>query len=157
MRRLRGPGFLLAGLVFCSTLARFAAARGVHTPWIMPDEVVYGELGKSLYHSGRFEVLHEHIGFFGLVFPALVGGPLFVSDLERGYYWLKLLQALVMSLTAVPVYLWTRSLARPAWALVAAALTVPVSPTAGHRLCSFDLLTNAPVKVTRFAFEPARS
>ena len=126
MRRLRGPGFLLAGLVFCSTLARFAAARGVHTPWIMPDEVVYGELGKSLYHSGRFEVLHEHIGFFGLVFPALVGGPLAVSDLERGYYWLKLLQALVMSLTAVPVYLWTRSLARPAWALVAAALTVAV-------------------------------
>ena len=126
MRRLRGPGFLLAGLVFCSTLARFAAARGVHTPWIMPDEVVYGELGKSLYHSGSFEVLHEHIGFFGLVFPALVGGPLAVSDLERGYYWLKLLQALVMSLTAVPVYLWTRSLARPAWALVAAALTVAV-------------------------------
>jgi len=113
-------------LVFCSTLARFAAARGVHTPWIMPDEVVYGELGKSLYHSGSFEVLHEHIGFFGLVFPALVGGPLAVSDLERGYYWLKLLQALVMSLTAVPVYLWTRSLARPAWALVAAALTVAV-------------------------------
>ena len=126
MRRLRGPGFLLAGLVFCSTLARFAAARGVHTPWIMPDEVVYGELGKSLYHSGRFEVLHEHIGFFGLVFPALVGGPLAVSDLERGYYWLKLLQALVMSLTAVPVYLWTRSLTRPAWALVASALTVAV-------------------------------
>jgi len=113
-------------LVFCSTLARFAAARGVHTPWIMPDEVVYGELGKSLYHSGRFEVLHEHIGFFGLVFPALVGGPLAVSDLERGYYWLKLLQALVMSLTAVPVYLWTRSLTRPAWALVASALTVAV-------------------------------
>ena len=126
MKRLRSPGFLLAGLVFGSTLVRFAAARGVHTPWIMPDEVIYAELGKSLYHSGHFEVLHEHIGFFGLVFPALVGGPLAVSDLERGYYWLKLLQALVMSLTAVPVYLWTRSLARPAWALVAAALTVAV-------------------------------
>ena len=126
MRRLRSPGFLLAGLVFGSTLVRFAAARGVHTPWIMPDEVIYAELGESLYASGRFEVLHEHIGFFGLVFPALVGGPLSVFDLERGYYWLKLLQALVMSLTAVPVYLWTRSLARPAWALVAAALTVAV-------------------------------
>ncbi|HEY8844393.1 MAG TPA: hypothetical protein VIM23_10895, partial [Gaiellaceae bacterium] len=37
------------------------------------------------------------------------------------------------------------------------ALTVPVSPPAGHRLCTFDLLTNAPVEVTRFAFEPARS
>lgn len=124
--RLRTPGFLLAALVFGSTLVRFAAARGVHTPWIMPDEVIYGELGKSLYHSGRFEVLHERIGFFGLVFPALVGGPLSVSDLERGYHWLRLLEALVMSLTAVPAYLWARSFARPAWALVAAALTVAI-------------------------------
>jgi hypothetical protein len=117
---------VVAGLVAGSTLVRFAAARGVHTPWIMPDEVIYAELGESLYSSGRFEVLHEHIGFFGLVFPGLVGGPLSVSDLERGYYWLKLLQALVMSLTAVPVYLWARSLARPGWALAAATLTVAV-------------------------------
>lgn len=126
MSRLRRPGYLLGALVLGSTIVRFAAARGIHTPWIMPDEVIYGELGKSLYHSGRFEVLGEHIGFFGLVFPALVGGPLAISDLERGYHWLKLLQALVMSLTAIPVYLWGRSLARPAWALVAAALTVAI-------------------------------
>lgn len=126
MSRLRRPGYLLGALVLGSTIVRFAAARGIHTPWIMADEVIYGELGKSLYHSGRFEVLGEHIGFFGLVVPALVGGPLSVSDLERGYHWLKLLQALVMSLTAVPVYLWTRSLARPSWALVAAGLTVAI-------------------------------
>ncbi|MDX6509935.1 MAG: hypothetical protein QOG81_1687 [Gaiellaceae bacterium] len=126
MTRLRRPGYLLGALVLGSTLVRFAAARGIHTPWIMPDEVIYGELGKSLYHSGRFEVLGEHIGFFGLVVPALVGGPLSVSDLERGYHWLKLLQALVMSLTAVPVYLWARSLAGPRWAFVAAALTVAI-------------------------------
>ena len=126
MSGLRRPGYLLGVLVLGSTIVRFAAARGIHTPWIMPDEVIYAELGESLYGSGRFEVLHEHIGFFGLVFPALVGGPLSVSDLERGYHWLKLLQALVMSLTAVPVYLWTRSLARPAWAFVAAALTVVI-------------------------------
>jgi hypothetical protein len=37
------------------------------------------------------------------------------------------------------------------------ALSIPVSPPAGHRLCTFDLLTNAPVKVTRFAFVPASS
>jgi hypothetical protein len=37
------------------------------------------------------------------------------------------------------------------------ALTVPASPSPGHRLCTFDLLTNAPVETTRFAFEPARS
>lgn len=120
------PGLVLAALVVLSTLVRFAAARAIHTPWITPDEVIYAELGESLWSSGRFEVLGEHIGFFGLVFPALVGPPLLVGDLERGYHWLKLLQALVMSLTAVPVYYWARSLARPGWALCAAGLALAI-------------------------------
>src|SRR5205085_6674800 len=41
-----------------------------------------------------------------------------------GYTLLKLLQALVMSLAAMPVYAWARPLAGRAWALVAAALTL---------------------------------
>jgi hypothetical protein len=122
----RRPGLVLAGLVAVSTIVRFAAARAIHTPWITPDEVIYGELGESLWSSGRFEVLGEHMGFFGLVFPALVGPPLLVGDLERGYHWLKLVQAVTMSLAAVPVYYWARSLARPGWALAAAALTVAI-------------------------------
>jgi hypothetical protein len=120
------PGLVLAGLVVVSTIVRFAAARAIHTPWITPDEVIYAELGESFWSSGRFEVLGEHMGFFGLVFPALVGPPLLVGDLERGYHWLKLVQALVMSLTAVPVYYWARSLAGAGWALCAAALTVAI-------------------------------
>jgi hypothetical protein len=120
------PGLVLAGLVAVSTIVRFAAARAIHTPWITPDEVIYAELGESLWSSGRFEVVGEHMGFFGLVFPALVGPPLLVGDLERGYHWLKLVQALVMSLTAVPVYYWARSLAGAGWALCAAALTVAI-------------------------------
>jgi hypothetical protein len=120
------PAWIVAGLVIASTVVRFVAGRRVHTPWITPDEVIYGMLGRSLYHSARFAILGKHIGFFGFVFPALIGAPLSISNLERGFHWVKLICALTMSLTAVPVYVWTRSLARTAWALVAAVLTVAI-------------------------------
>src|SRR5919199_744026 len=57
---------------------------------------------------------------------ALVGPLLALGNLQLGYTLLKALQALVMSLTAVPVFLWARSLVRPRYALVAALLTLAV-------------------------------
>src|SRR5262249_47760795 len=47
-----------------------------------------------------------------------------LGDLARGYSLLKLLQAFVMSVAAIPVYLWARPLAGKGWALVAAACTL---------------------------------
>lgn len=108
----------------CSTLLRFWAGALVPVPWIAPDEFVYAELGRSLYASGRFELLGEPLRFYTLVFPLLVGGPLSLG--EHGYVLLKGVQALVMSLTAVPVYLWARTLTTRGHALTAAALTLAI-------------------------------
>jgi Dolichyl-phosphate-mannose-protein mannosyltransferase len=114
----------LAGLVAASTLLRFWAGTRVTTPWINPDEIIYGEAAKSLYREGSFRLLGQPLGFLSLVYPAVVGPLLALGDLERWYHWTKLLQALVMSLAAVPAYLWTRELASRGWALVAAVLTL---------------------------------
>ena len=116
----------LAALVALSTLLRFWAGTGVESPWIMPDETIYAELGESLYREGRFEVLGQPAEFLSLVYPALIGPFLVADDLEQGYYWVKLVQALVMSLAAVPVYLWCRRLTTAGWALVAAVLTLAI-------------------------------
>ncbi len=117
---------ILGGLVLLSSLLRFWAAVLVPVPWIAPDEFVYGELGRSLYRSGALELLGSPIRFYTLVVPALVGGPLSLADRAAGYDLLKGVQATTMSLTAVPVYLWARSLASRRAALVAAALTLAV-------------------------------
>jgi hypothetical protein len=116
----------LTGLVVASTLLRFWAGTGIQSPWIMPDEAIYAELGESLYREGRFEVLGHSADFLSLVYPALIGPFLAVDDLEAGYYWVKLAQAFVMSLAAVPVFLWTRRLTTAGWAVVAAALTLAI-------------------------------
>jgi hypothetical protein len=120
------PWALLAGLVALSTVARGLAGAFVPTPWINPDEVIYAELGRSLWSTGHMTLLGAPTAFYSLVYPALVGGPLSLHDRELGYTLLKWLQAGVMSAAAVPVYLWGRSLAGTRWALAAATLTVAV-------------------------------
>ncbi len=93
-------------------------------PWIAPDEMIYGLLGRSLYSTGTLAILGGPTPFYSALVPAFVGLPLSVGDLQFGYGLLKVLQALVMSLTAVPVYFWGRSLVGGRWAFAAAVLTV---------------------------------
>jgi hypothetical protein len=116
----------LVALVVASSALRYWAASRIPIPWILPDETIYAELGKSLWETGRLEILGEPTRFYGLVTPAVAGLPLTVGDIEDGYRMLKLWQALVVSLAAVPVFLWARTLVSDGWALVAAALTLTI-------------------------------
>jgi hypothetical protein len=116
----------LAALVLVSTGFRAWAAVSVPVPWIAPDEMVYGLLGRSLYLHGSLEILGGPTPYYSLLTPALVGFPLSAFGLRTGLDVLQGLQAFVMSLAAVPVYLWARSLVSARWALVAAVLTVAV-------------------------------
>jgi hypothetical protein len=114
----------VAALMIISVGVRGWAARQVPVPWIAPDEMVYGLLGRSLYESGKLAILGSPAPFYSALVPLFVGGPLSLGDLWFGYGLLQVLQAAVMSLAALPVYLWARSLAGPRWALVAATLTL---------------------------------
>jgi hypothetical protein len=125
LRRVPAWGWLL-GLVFVSAVLRYWAASRIPIPWILPDETIYAELGRSLYETGRLDILGEPTRFYGLVTPAIAGLPLAAGDVEEGYRALKAIQAGVMSLAAVPVFLWARTLASEAWALAAAALTLAI-------------------------------
>jgi len=113
-------------LVVVSIGLRFWAAILVPVPWIVPDEFVYGLLGESLYHTGHFSILGGPVRFYTLVVPIVVGAPLSIGDRETGYALLKIVQATVMSLAAVPVYLWGRAFLGRGKALLAAALTLAI-------------------------------
>src|SRR4051794_23192390 len=100
------------------------AGRRFDGLWIMPDEAIYVERAHRLWHDGPLPLLHGAGAGYGLVYPAVAGLPLAVGDFATGYDSLKLLQALVVSLAAVPVAVWARRLVPPPWPLVAAALTL---------------------------------
>lgn len=123
MRRVPAWG-LLAALVAVSTIVRALAGLRVPTPWIAADEMIYAELGRSLWETGRLEILGQDTAFYSLLHPALIGLPLAVFDTALGYDVARVLEALVMSLAAVPLFAWGRRLMSERWALVAAALTL---------------------------------
>ena len=107
-----------------SALARFAVARSFDVPWIAPDEMIYGLVGQSLWETGTLSIRDSAVSYYSLLTPALVGLPLTTGDLASGVAVAQALQAVAMSLVAVPVYLWGARLVGTRWALAAALLAV---------------------------------
>jgi hypothetical protein len=117
-------GVSVALLVVVSTALRGYWTTWVPTPWINGDETIYALLGRSLWHSGHMSILGAPTRFYTAVYPALIGGFLSLPKVALGYALTKWLQALVMSLAAIPIYLWARRLTSPGFGLVAAGLSL---------------------------------
>jgi hypothetical protein len=130
----------LALLVAVSTLLRGWAATRIPTPWIAPDELIYAELSRSLWEHGNLHLLGRTTSFFSFVYPALAGGSLSLSDVHLGYTLLKWIQALLVSLAAVPVFLWGRTFVSPRFALLAAALALAIPDLAYSGLILTDVV-----------------
>jgi hypothetical protein len=115
---------VVGALVVLSTALRLGLALLWDVPWIAPDEMIYGLVGESLWETGQLSIRGISTPYYSLLTPALVGLPLQLDDRETGVALAQALQALAMSLAAVPVYVWGRRLAGPGWGLVAASLAV---------------------------------
>jgi 4-amino-4-deoxy-L-arabinose transferase-like glycosyltransferase len=93
----------------------------------MVDELIYSELAKSLAAHGTFAVRDVPASGFGVVYPALVAPAWRVFDaVPSAYVAAKAVNAVVMSLAAIPAYLLGRRLLRREAAFAAAVLTVLV-------------------------------
>ena len=117
----------LVGIVVASIGVRYGFGRRMVAPWIMVDEINYSELAKSFAATGRFLIRCEHLGSYGIVYP-LVVSPAYraFAAVPDAYAAAKAINAVVMSLAAVPAYFLARRVAQPALALLAALLTVAV-------------------------------
>jgi dolichyl-phosphate-mannose-protein mannosyltransferase len=117
----------LVGLVAVSTGVRYALGRRMAAPWIMVDELIYSELAKSFAASGEFLVRDHATAAYGLVYPVLISPAwaLFAA-VPDAYAAAKAVNALIMSLAAVPAYFLARRVLGEWLSLAAAALTVAV-------------------------------
>jgi hypothetical protein len=145
--------------VLVSAALRFAVARTFDVPWISPDEMIYGLVGQSLWETGTLSVRGISVPYYSLLTPVLVGLPLTLEDLRSGVDIAQALQAVAMSLVAVPVYLWGRRLAGDRWAIAAAGLAVlPPALWYGGLLMTealfYTLVTAALVALARMLEEP---
>ncbi len=122
----RAAPIALVLLMAVSAGVRFWAARGMDLPWIAPDETIYALLGRSLWEDGSFTLLGAPADNYSFVYPALIGLPLTIGDLDTGVAAVQALGALLMSSTALLVYLWGRGPLGAWWAVAAAGLTLAV-------------------------------
>ena len=96
-------------------------------PWIMVDEIVYSELAKNVAAHGEFLVRGVPSHGYGFVYPVLIAPAwaLFTS-IPSAYAAAKALNAVVMSLAAIPAFCLARRVLPERLALIAAGLTVLV-------------------------------
>src|SRR5919204_4774732 len=96
----------------------------------MVDELIYSELAKSFAAGGHFLVRGHSTGSYGIVYPVLIS-PAFrlFASVPQAYAAAKAINAVLMSLTAVPAYFLARRVVAPSLALLAALLAVAVPST----------------------------
>ncbi len=125
LRRVPAWAWLVA-LVLASFAVRAWLAREMPGPFIMVDELYYSELGRSIADSGELLVRGiPSFGYGGVVYPALISPAYVIFDrLTDAYAAVKTLNALVMSLAAVPAYLLARRVVGTGISLLAAVLAV---------------------------------
>ena len=127
-RALAVPAWIwLTAIVGLSIAARVWLAHRMVAPWIMVDEIVYSELAKNVAAHGEFLVRGVPSHGYGFVYPVLIAPAwaLFTS-IPSAYSAAKAINAVLMSLAAVPAYFLARRILTPRLALIGAALTVLV-------------------------------
>lgn len=119
----------LGAIVALSALFRFWVARSSPTPWIMPDEYIYAQLGQSLAETGHFVVNGAGMASwsYGPLYPLLIAPAwLLTSSASQAYAAVQLVNCIVMSSAAVFAYLLGRRVLDRQLSFFLAVLTVLV-------------------------------
>jgi hypothetical protein len=124
--RLRA-GALLGLTVVLATVLHAVLALRSPSPWVMPDEIRYSELAKSLGAGGLPAIRGEVTFDFGLGYPALLAPVWALFDnVSTAYAVAKTLNAVLLGLTAVPAYFLARRFLDVERSLIVSLLSVSV-------------------------------
>lgn len=117
------PPVVLCGIAVLSLGLRLVLLREIPGPWIFPDELGYQRLAYSLGHAGRLALFDKTGLSYSPLYP-LVLSPLYALGLDAGaaYQGIKVVNAVLMSLSVVPVYAIGRFVLSRRLALAAAGL-----------------------------------
>ena len=109
-----------------SALFRFQLSRDSPAPWIFVDELIYSELAKSIAAGGDLFIRDVPVsGGYGVVYPLLISPAWALFDrIPDAYTAAKAINAVLISLAAVPAYLLARRLVGQGLSLLAAVLAV---------------------------------
>jgi hypothetical protein len=115
----------LAAIVVGSAAFRAVVARGLVAPFIFVDELIWSEIARGIADEGRPLLRGEPDPGYSVLYP-LLASPAYVlfDTLPGSYAAVKTLNAVLMSLAAVPAYVLARRVVGQGLALVGALLAV---------------------------------
>ncbi|MHB1242207.1 MAG: glycosyltransferase family 39 protein, partial [Gaiellaceae bacterium] len=117
----------LAVVVVLSAAFRLQLSRDSPAPWIFVDELIYSELAKSLAAGGDLLVRDAPTAGYGIVYPLLISPAWALFDsVPDAYAAAKAINAVLISLAAVPAYALARRVVGHGFALAAAVLAVAI-------------------------------
>ncbi len=122
----RAPVWLwLTAIVAVSAVFRATIGRGLVAPFIMVDEVIWAEVARGIADAGEPLLRGEPDPGYSILYP-LALSPLYAlyDSLPDAYEAVKVLNAVLMSLAAVPAFFLARRVVRDGYALLAALLAV---------------------------------
>ncbi len=128
LRLGRAPAWAwLAVIVVGSIALRAWLGSRMPAPFIFTDELQYQENARSLAAGNGIQVRDEPYGIVSVLYPLLLAPAYALFDsLPEAYAAARTINAVVMSLAAIPAYLIARRLLPLGWSLAAAVLAVAV-------------------------------
>ncbi len=149
-------------IVTGSFVLRLAASLGRDVQRYLPDEFLYGSLARSVAGGHGLTVLGEHFAFPAVLQPVITSPFWLADDPTLAFRLTQGLNALAMSLAAVPVYALARRVGlRPSTRLLAAlaAVATPDLLYAGYQTADalgYLLALTALAAALRTLTEPSR-
>jgi hypothetical protein len=127
-RWVPGPKVALAVLYALAFVYHWLQSRSHVSPAVFGDELLYSKLAQSVASGDGFTLRGEQV-FFPAPLAVLVQAPAWLIDsVPDAYAVVKALNTAIMSAAALPAYWLARRVARPSFALVAAAAAVAGPP-----------------------------
>ncbi|HET6616326.1 MAG TPA: hypothetical protein VFH69_00785 [Gemmatimonadota bacterium] len=126
-RAARAPAAWLTLIIGLSSVLRGGIGVRIPSPWILPDEIVYSELAKSIAAGNRPSVRGVPVFGWGEVYPTFIAPAwALFEDPVQAYHAALVINALLMSSAAVPAYLLARLFITRRASLVVSAMSVLV-------------------------------
>jgi hypothetical protein len=112
---------IVGGLILVAFAARALLDRRVLAPWVMVDELQYALASRSFLSNGHY-LFREHAEPLRTIYPALISPAWLAGSTHTAYSLVKTINAALMALGAIPLYLWSRRLVSPPWGVLAVVL-----------------------------------
>jgi hypothetical protein len=111
-------------MMLASVLARVWLAQAVKTPWILIDEFLYSEQAKSFAANANYWIRGAPSSIVSYLYPALIAPAWWADSMRTTYGLAKAINSVLMTLVAIPVYLWGVRIAPRRYVFAAVALTL---------------------------------